>query len=124
MYIVKVIHSNICYIFAIPSMNVMISPSSSINGVDSSVCASTCNCSSSIFELFCGNDGITYFSACHADCSEAIQGNVRSIEFLDYGYIHIHFLISPIHSPMFYIKYSLYFAWFTCYIVVSALQKV
>ena len=40
----------------------------SLSGKDGSTCAQMCNCSSSIFNPVCGNDGITYFSACRAGC--------------------------------------------------------
>ncbi len=52
----------------------------SLSGRDSSNCSMNCNCSSTIFEPVCGNDGITYFSPCRAGCDKREIDNVRPVQ--------------------------------------------
>lgn len=67
---------------------------SSMSGVDDTICSTGCNCSSTTFEPVCGNDGITYFSACRAGCTTSfMEDNVRLIIIFTLKFYSCIFLI-------------------------------
>lgn len=49
-------------------------------------CNATCDCDRNKFSPICGADGRTYFSACHAGCSNytVADGKVASVSNLSY----------------------------------------
>ncbi|ELU10514.1 hypothetical protein CAPTEDRAFT_116572, partial [Capitella teleta] len=55
---------------SVPYPNSTLSPT----GIElSSQCNDACHCASNFVEPVCGSDGVTYFSPCHAGCSQKMQ---------------------------------------------------
>ena len=50
-------------------------------------CQTTCHCDNSRFFPVCGADDVTYFSPCHAGCSEShgMVGDLRLLTFFFVG---------------------------------------
>ncbi|KAL7306068.1 hypothetical protein TKK_0001527 [Trichogramma kaykai] len=67
-------------------------------------CNSTCSCDTNKFSPICGADGKTYFSACHAGCSNytVFEGKVTS--FSDCQCISSNYTITPEPMPEFTAK--------------------
>ena len=42
-------------------------------GPGNSSCATMCQCSNAVYEPVCGNNNVTYFSACSAGCQNRLE---------------------------------------------------
>lgn len=57
-----------------------------------SSCNQACNCSTEFYDPMCGNDGVIYFSSCHAGCltgdSDAGVSVVFTLQLLHFNFIN------------------------------------